>query len=171
MLGFKMIVKTKKVVYMVLMLFISALYAEWDTITFEEHVERSSLIVVAEYERELERKEVEIGVEQLVSFNVVELIKGDANGTLEVRGQAFEMCVAQMLFDNTPNKKYLLFLEREDNATVYNLVHGERSGLMIENRSVKWIEDRDKIDLGRGVLTPLTEVKREIEEMINKVEK
>lgn len=163
--------KSKKIVYVLIMVLSSMLHAEWDTITLKEHVERSSLIVVATFHKELERKDTDIGLEQLVEFEMVEAIKGEANGILQVRGQAFEMCVAQMFFEKTSKGNYLLFLKQEDNATTYNLVHGECSGLFIDKESVGWISDRSKIDAGARVKTALTKVKHEINQIINKGQK
>jgi hypothetical protein len=41
--------------------------------------------------------------------------------------------------------------------------HGKRSALLIENASVGWIIDRDKIDMGEPTSTLLDEVKEQIE--------
>lgn len=167
-----MIVRTKRLVYIVLMLLTSALYAEWETITLNEHVAGASSIVVAEFEKELEQRETEIGKEQFVLFNVVENVKGGLQGAIKVRGQAFEMCVAQMFFTKVPKgKKYLLFLKKEDKGSYFNLVHGERSALVINNGLVAWVMDREKIDLGEGVITPLYKVKNEISFIIKHQDK
>ena len=158
----------KKLLYMLLLCVTTMLHAEWETITFNEHVSKSSLIVVAEFQEEIEKKEIEIGTSQLVSFEVDEIIKGDVNGSILVKGQEFFMCVPQMLFPNTPKIKYLLFLEQEEDDTSYSLVHGERSALVIENGSVGWISDRSKIDLGDSVPTSFQEVREEIEEILKR---
>ena len=158
--------KLKKLLYMLLLGVTTMLQAEWETITFKEHVAKSSLIVVAEFKEEIEKKEIEVGTSQLVSFEVSETIKGDVNGTIVVHGQEFFMCVPQMLFPNTPNTKYLLFLEQEENDSTYNLVHGTRSALLMENGSVGWILNKDEIDRGEVVPTLLDDVRKEIEEFI-----
>ncbi len=155
--------KSKVLLYMLLLWFTSSLQAEWETITFKEHVSKASLIVVAEFKEEIEKKEIEVGTSQLVSFEVNEIIKGDVNGAILVHGQEYFMCVPQILFENVPKTKYLLFLDREENNTTYTPVHGERSALVIKDGSVGWISDRTKIDLGLPVPTLFTEVKEEIE--------
>ena len=159
-----MILKIKSVYLVLFGVFIlsMSLNAEWETITFKEHVDKSSLIVVAEFQEELEKKKIEIGTEQLVLFKANESIKGDINGSFSVKGQALFMCMPQMLFSNIPKTKYLLFLEQEGNSSTYNLVHGKRSGLVIENNSVGWITNRDKIDMDEPVSTSLNEVKEQI---------
>ena len=144
-----------------------SLSAEWESISFKEHVEKASLIVIAEFKEEIEKKKIEIGTEQLVSFEVNESIKGEVNGSLTVRGQKLYMCMPQMLFPNTPTTKYLLFLEQDENRSIYNLVHGERSALVVKNASVGWITDREKIDKGEPVSTSLDEVKKEIGDVID----
>ena len=58
-----------------------------------------------------------------------------------------------------------LFLEQEGNTSIYNLVHGTRSALLIENASVGWILNKDKIDRGEVVPTLLDDVRKEIEEI------
>lgn len=166
-----MILKTKKLIYLALILLTSALHAEWATITLQEQVDRASGIVVVEFEKELMRKETAIGEEQLVLFNILENIKGDLNGSIEVKGQAFEMCMAQMFFENIPKgSKYLLFLEQEANETKYSLVHGDRSALSISEDFVAWIVNQEKIDLGDLLPTAMKEVKKEISELMKNKE-
>ena len=161
--------KTKFLFYTLILSFIS-LHAEWDTITFQEHIEKSSLIVVAEFGQEVEKKEGRFGdISQLVSFEANETIKGEVEGEFFVKGQSVDACMPQMLFPNRSKVKYLLFLEQEGNSTTYTLVHGERSALAIENGSVGWIVDKSKIDLGETVTTLLSLVKQEIEEMKRKM--
>lgn len=154
--------KKSKLILYILFIIGTTLNAEWNSISLSEHIERSSLIVIAEFKKELEKKETEMGTEQLVSLKVDETIKGEAETLISVKGQALEMCMPQMLFPNTPQTIYLLFLEEDDNGSKYNLVHGKRSALVVENRSVGWISDEEKIDAGEAVITSLEKVKEQI---------
>ena len=162
-----MLLKIKTLYRMLLGVFVLSITinAEWDTITFKEHVAKSSLIVVAEFQKELEKKEIEVGIEQLVLFEANETIKGNINGSFIVKGQELYMCMPQMLFPNIPKVKYLLFLNQEGNSSTYNLVHGKRSALVIENGSVGWIEDKEKIDMGEPVSISFDKVRKEIDEV------
>jgi len=147
-----------------LLLGTSLLQAEWESISLKEHVASASVITTAKLIKEIEQKELDFGTEQIVEFENNETIKGNINSSFYVKGQALYMCMPQMLFDITPNQSYLLFLHSdENNASLYHLVHGKRSGLMIDdNQSVGWIANRDKIDIGEVVVTPLERVKEEI---------
>lgn len=154
-----------KIIFYIMILGYTLLQAEWGSITLKEHVDKSTLIVIAEFQKEVEKKEVEMGTTQLILFESNETIKGDVNSSFFVKGQAFEICMAQKLFTDIPYTKYLLFLEQEGNTTTYNLVHGERSALEIKNGLLGWIADRKQIDRGEEVMTSLEEVKREIGEL------
>ena len=154
-----------KIIFYIIILGYTLLQAEWGSITLKEHVDKSTLIVIAEFQKEVEKKEVEMGTTQLILFESNETIKGDINGSFFVKGQAFEICMAQKLFTDVPYTKYLLFLEQEGNTTTYNLVHGERSALEIKNGLLGWIADRKQIDRGEEVMTSVEEVKREIGEL------
>ena len=158
--------KNKILIYILLLCFSHSLYAEWETITLKEHVEKSSLIVVADFAQEVEKKEGRFGdISQLVSFEAKETIKGEVEKQFFVKGQSIEACMPQMLFPKMLKAKYLLFLEQEGNTTMYNLVHGERSALLVTNGFVGWVFDKSKIDLGETVATKLSEVKKEIEKL------
>lgn len=159
--------KFKFSIYTLMCLSISMIHAEWDTITLKEHIDKSSIIVIAKFEQEVEKKEGRFGdISQLVSFEANETIKGKLLGRFFVKGQSIEACMPQMLFPNTPKTKYLLFLEQERNTTTYNLVHGERSALVVENNgSIGWIQNREKIDMGESVSVELSRVKEEIIEL------
>ena len=142
------------------------LHAEWGSITLQEHLKRSDLIVIASFEKEISRRDSEMGTSQMVSFEVNEAIKGDVNGFITVKGQSLELCMPQKLFEIVPQTQYLLFLEQEDNSTSYNLVHGERSALIIKGGFVGWILDRKVIDKGEDILTSIENVKKEIQGLI-----
>ena len=151
-----------KIIYLILFAF-NILYAEWDTITLKEHIERSDLIILAKFKEEVEKKEQKFGgIKQLVSFDINEKIRGKVVTTsIFVRGQSMFVCAPQMLFPNTPQTEYLLFLKQEGDTSTYYLVHGERSALVIdENKTVGWIYDEQKIDLGEVVTTSIEEVKK-----------
>ncbi len=158
-----------KTLSLFLLLFTSLLNAEWSSITLKEHIGNASLITTAKLVKEVERKELDFGTEQIVLFEKIESIKGDINGSFYVKGSALEMCMPQMLFPNTSEQNYLLFLQQEENnTTLYGLVHGERSGLMIDaNHSVGWIANREKIDAGDVVMTSLEKVREEIKKGFN----
>lgn len=157
----------KKILTLIMLfLTMTTLHAEWETITLQEHIKSSSLIVIAEFEKEIEKKETEAGEVQLVSFRPVESIKGDIDGSFVVEGTALFICMPQMIFPVTPDAKYLLFLIRGDDGH-YQLTHGRCSGLLIESNKVNWVENKSKIDWG-SVPMSIDKVKREIELTLGK---
>ncbi|MCK5854515.1 MAG: hypothetical protein KAG56_04790 [Sulfurovaceae bacterium] len=160
--------KLKFLLYTLIVLATSTLHAEWETITLKEHIAKSSLIVVAEFGEEVEKKEGRFAdISQLVSFESNETIKGEVLGQFFVKGQSVEACMPQMLFSNTLKANYLLFLEQEGNSATYNLIHGERSALIIENGMIGWVKDVTKIDLGEVVPTSLKDVIKYIRDEVS----
>ncbi len=154
----------KILVFIVFLLGITILQAKWATITLKEHIKASSLILIAQFEKEIEKKETDIGEIQLVSFKPIESIKGDINSSFVVQGEALYMCVPQMMFPVTLEEKYLLFVNKGDDGS-YHLTHGERSGLLIVDGEVDWVKDNAKIDLGT-VRMNIEMVKREIKGLL-----
>ena len=138
-----------KIKILLSLLLFSTLQAEWGTISLKEHINKSSLIVIAEFESEMERNTTDFGITQFVSFKPIENIKGDTNSSFVVKGQSLEVCMPQMLFSATTKGRYLLFLYQENNATkYYDLTHGESSGLLIKHDTIDWIIDDSRIDFG-----------------------
>lgn len=162
-----MILKNKILFYTLMLWFATTLNAEWDTISFKEHIEKSSVIIVAEFQKEKQREDTDIGLSQLVSFEANESIKGEISSSFFVKGQAFMICMPQKFFEDIPKTKYLLFLKQEGSSSTYSLVHGERSALVIKNSSVGWIADKKKIDMGDEINTPLADVKKQIRDFLS----
>ena len=154
----------KTAIYIIILVTTITLNARWATITLQDHIKRSSLIVVAQFEKEIEKKSTDVGEVQLVSFRPIESIKGETNSSFVVEGTALYMCIAQMIFPVTPEAKYLLFLTKGDDGN-YHLTHGERSGLLIENDKLNWVKDRTKIDWGSEEMS-IDKVKEEIESLL-----
>ena len=100
---------SKKLFYTLLLCFGTLLHAEWDSISLQKHINDATIIVIAEFQKELKKKESDFGTTQLVSFKIHKNIKGKISGLVSVEGQALEMCMPQMLFDNIPKTNYLLF--------------------------------------------------------------
>ncbi|MCH9740779.1 MAG: hypothetical protein K0U38_08080 [Epsilonproteobacteria bacterium] len=126
---------------------------EKNSITLTNHIERSSHILVATFEKKIENNTTK-GITESLLFQPSRVLKGDVNSSILVQAKSFSSAIAK--------DEFLLFLKQDTNKSNYTLTDINSSALPIKEQSINWIIDVEDINSEKK--------KRGLEDVVDQIE-
>ena len=139
----------KQFIFILSLLIVNSIFADWAEMGPESLAEESELIVVVVFTKVLKSDVQPFIKTQLVELKVRQLIKGKAGTTVKVHGMESGICAPQYYFKGIVGDLYLLHLRKSKDGT-YNVVNigAEQitdKGLKVNrlsSKKQKWLDAR-----------------------------